>query len=90
MTVRGPTFLSGGMPGDRRGRIAEKRLKGKGMAGDGHGHDDEDSDGVLGDGGETPRMGLGNATFHTKRDHEREFLEALRYEICWLMFTKID
>jgi hypothetical protein len=88
MTVR-PSFLSGGMPGDRRGRIAQKTLKGKailGVSGEGHEHDDEDSDGVLGDGGETPRMGLGSGAFHTKREHGKEFLEALRYDIYWLMF----
>lgn len=69
------------MPGDRRGRIAQKTLKTKGRAGGGHDHVDEDSDGVLGDGGETPRIGLGSAAFHTEREQGREFLEALRYKI---------
>jgi hypothetical protein len=67
------------MPRDRRGRIAQKTLKGKGRDGHGHEHEDEESDGVLGDGGETPRIGLGGAAVNVDREHEREFLEALRY-----------
>nr|GAT57711.1 predicted protein [Mycena chlorophos] len=63
--ARAPSFLSGGLPRDRRGRVAKKQLAGLKITEDG----DED---VFGD--ETPRMGQGLAD----REREREFLEALR------------
>ena len=68
------TFLSGALPRDRRGRIAQKR-KGKTgtiMAGSG-GEDDEHVEG----GGETPRNVFGGFTSDAER--EQELLEALRY-----------
>ncbi|KAF7321508.1 hypothetical protein MKEN_00671600 [Mycena kentingensis (nom. inval.)] len=62
---RAPSFLSGGLPRDRRGRIGNKMNLGIAIAEDG----DED---VFGD--ETPRIG------HSLADRERgrEFLEALK------------
>lgn len=66
------TFLSGAIPRDRRGRIAQKKKKGKAgtiMAGSG-GEDDNLDDGV-----ETPRNGFGGFTSDPR---EQELLEALR------------
>jgi hypothetical protein len=71
--TRAPSFLSGGLPRDRRGRIAHKQ-KGKGLAhlvGLGSGDDDQE---MLGD--ETPRNG--SSTHIVDFEREREFLEALR------------
>lgn len=72
--VRAPSFLSGGLPRDRRGRIAQKRTTG----GIGIATEDEEigwDDG----GGETPRNGfMGNTTLDMEREREREFLEGLR------------
>ncbi|PBL02141.1 HbrB-domain-containing protein [Armillaria gallica] len=78
--ARAPSFLSGGLPRDRRGRIAQKQ-KGASLpnlvsntisAGD-----DGDSSG-----GETPRIGSGGTVVEIEREREREkereFLEALR------------
>ncbi|KAK0498408.1 HbrB-like-domain-containing protein [Armillaria luteobubalina] len=78
--ARAPSFLSGGLPRDRRGRIAQKQ-KGASLpnlvsntmsAGD-----DGDSSG-----GETPRIGSGGTVVESEREKEREkereFLEALR------------
>lgn len=70
---RAPSFLSGGLPRDRRGRIAHKQ-KGKGVDAlvlDGVG----DSDDAFGD--ETPRNGPSHM-LEVEREREREFLEALR------------
>lgn len=74
--TRTPTFLSGGLPRDRRGRVA---LKGKnppeltGLRGLGLGTEDE----IFGE--ETPRMGPGSYAIDMERvEREREFLEALR------------
>ncbi|KAJ7124907.1 HbrB-like-domain-containing protein [Mycena epipterygia] len=65
--ARAPSFLSGGLPRDRRGRIAQKsmNLVGIKVTEDG----DED---IFGD--ETPRVAQGL----NEREREREFLEALR------------
>ncbi|KAG5221303.1 Enhancer of polycomb protein [Salix suchowensis] len=66
------TFLSGAIPRDRRGRIAQKKKKGKAgtiMAGSG-GEDDN----LLDDGVETPRNGFGGFTSDPR---EQELLEAL-------------
>ncbi|KAK7057392.1 HbrB-like-domain-containing protein [Favolaschia claudopus] len=61
---RAPSFLSGGLPRDRRGRVAQKNLGIK--------VPDEGEDDVFGD--ETPRVAQGLM----EREREREFLEALR------------
>ncbi|KAJ7755696.1 HbrB-like-domain-containing protein [Mycena maculata] len=65
--ARAPSFLSGGLPRDRRGRIAQKSLNLVGIKVTEDGDED-----VLGD--ETPRVAHGLA----EREREREFLEALR------------
>ncbi|KAF7315336.1 hypothetical protein MIND_00048200 [Mycena indigotica] len=62
---RAPSFLSGGLPRDRRGRVAKKQLSGLKIPEDGE-------DDVFGD--ETPRVGQGLAD----RERERVFLEALK------------
>jgi hypothetical protein len=76
---RAPSFLSGGLPRDRRGRIAHKQ-KGKGVDNlvglDGVG----DSDDALGD--ETPRNGPSHM-LEVEREREREFLEALRFVVLF-------
>lgn len=74
---RTPSFLSGGIPRDRRGRIAQKKGKGvstlvgfdamKGVL------DDED---VSGD--ETPRNAAGGV-LDLERERERVMLESLRF-----------
>jgi len=72
---RAPSFLSGGVPRDRRGRIAYKS-HGKGLqpfAGPGDGRDGE-SEGRRGD--ETPRSA--HYIGVVERERDREFLEALR------------
>ena len=71
-SVHAPSFLSGGLPRDRRGRIAQKRnLEDPGIAAE----DEEGWD----EGGETPRNGfMGTTTLDMEREREREFLEALR------------
>ncbi|KAF7375994.1 hypothetical protein MSAN_00014000 [Mycena sanguinolenta] len=61
---RAPSFLSGGLPRDRRGRVAQKSLDRVKIK--------EGEDDLFGD--ETPRVGQGL----TDREREREFLEALR------------
>lgn len=63
--TRTPSFLSGGLPRDRRGRIAQKQ-SGKGPP------QEEDK---FGD--ETPRVGPSYVA-DVEREREREFLEALR------------
>lgn len=66
-----PSFLSAGLPRDRRGRIAGKA--------DGRHSASKVLDEVVDDdGGETPRIGAQFATTDTMRDKEREFLESLR------------
>jgi hypothetical protein len=64
---RAPGFLSGGLPRDRRGRVAQKSLDRVGIKVTEEGEDD-----IFGD--ETPRVAQGL----TDREREREFLEALR------------
>ena len=68
---RTPTFLSGGIPRDRRGRIAQK---GK-IPPTSH---DQRND-VFGE--ETPRKGPVSYIIEMEREHEREMLEALRFVI---------
>ncbi|KAH8107830.1 HbrB-domain-containing protein [Cristinia sonorae] len=63
-----PSFLSAGLPRDRRGRIAGKSDPRSMMA---KVLDEEE------DGGETPRLG-GQFVTEPVRDKEREFLESLR------------
>jgi hypothetical protein len=65
--TRTPSFLSGGLPRDRRGRIAQKQ-SGKGPP------QEEDK---FGD--ETRRVGPTSYVADVERAREREFLEALRY-----------
>lgn len=66
---RAPSFLSAGLPRDRRGRIAQK-VERKAF----HGVIEDDE--IDGDGGETPRIGGGFN--EVGRDRDREFLESLR------------
>lgn len=82
--ARAPSFLSGGLPRDRRGRIAHKQ-KGKGVNDlvlDGVG----DGDDAYGD--ETPRNGP-SYMLEVEREREREFLEALRFvrSFCAVFLT---
>ncbi|KAJ7647492.1 HbrB-like-domain-containing protein [Roridomyces roridus] len=62
---RAPSFLSGGLPRDRRGRIAQKSLNLAGIK-----IAEDENDDIFGD--ETPRVAQG------LREREREFLEALK------------
>ena len=64
---RTPTFLSGGIPRDRRGRIAQK------------GKIPQASHDQRNDGGETPRKGPVSYIIEMEREREREMLEALRF-----------
>ncbi|KAJ7134988.1 HbrB-like-domain-containing protein [Mycena crocata] len=74
--ARAPSFLSGGLPRDRRGRIAQKSLNLTAVGGTGalnaRGITEEGEDDLFGD--ETPRVAQGLK----EREREREFLEALR------------
>ena len=65
-----PSFLSAGLPRDRRGRIAGKSDSRHGAS---RVLEELDND----DGGETPKIGAQFAT-DAMRDREREFLESLR------------
>ncbi|TFK44576.1 HbrB-like-domain-containing protein [Crucibulum laeve] len=74
--TRTPTFLSGGVPRDRRGRIAQKQ-KGDApseLVGLGAYPGDEEEAYAQ----ETPRTGPGSYVADMEREREREFLEALR------------
>lgn len=68
--ARTPTFLSGGIPRDRRGRIAQK---GKIPPALSHSQKSED---LFGE--ETPRKGPVSYVIEMEREREREMLEALR------------
>ncbi|KDQ57725.1 hypothetical protein JAAARDRAFT_156667 [Jaapia argillacea MUCL 33604] len=74
-----PTFLSGGAPRDRRGRIGQKPgwIGAETILGRGRGRGEEDEDG---DGEETPRNGVGFLDIDKvrEREREREFLDSLR------------
>ncbi|TFK25492.1 HbrB-domain-containing protein [Coprinopsis marcescibilis] len=72
---RTPSFLSGGLPRDRRGRIAKKKTTGPSDLSTAVGPFDDDD---LGD--DTPRHGLSSGTYvlDIDREKEREMLEALR------------
>jgi len=74
--TRTPSFLSGGVPRDRRGRIAQKQ-KGP-MLSELDGLVGGSGDEVLMFGDETPRMGPSSYVVDLQREREREFLEALR------------
>lgn len=67
---RTPTFLSGGIPRDRRGRIAQKGKIPQAS------HDQRNED-VFGE--ETPRKGPVSYIIEMEREREREMLEALRF-----------
>jgi len=76
---RAPSFLSGGLPRDRRGRIAHKRNLGgisvRAMGGAG----DAEDEGRRWDDDETPRNGfISRTTLDTERERELEILEGLR------------
>lgn len=79
MRVRAPSFLSGGLPRDRRGRIAQKRnLGGIGYGASGPGGEGgEEGDDA---GGETPRNGFVESfsMLDLERERERIFLDGLR------------
>ncbi|KII92235.1 hypothetical protein PLICRDRAFT_50655 [Plicaturopsis crispa FD-325 SS-3] len=72
-----PSFLSGGLPRDRRGRIAQKA--GSWMPAEGFGLDgaQEDEDGHVED-EYTPRSGQAERLADAERERERMFLEGLR------------
>lgn len=71
---RAPSFLSGALPRDRRGRIAHKQnRKVPHLEGLGGGAGEEEN---FGD--ETPRVGAVTHMIDLEREREREFLEALR------------
>lgn len=76
--TRAPSFLSGGLPRDRRGRIAQKQMS-KGFAGllGMAGLRDGEEEDAFGD--ETPRNGSTGLVIDVEREREREFLEALRF-----------
>ncbi|KDR75396.1 hypothetical protein GALMADRAFT_249446 [Galerina marginata CBS 339.88] len=71
--TRTPTFLSGGLPRDRRGRVAHKGKNPPELVG-------LQTPGVEEDlyGEETPRLGTASYAVDIEREREREFLEALR------------
>lgn len=75
--TRTPSFLSGGVPRDRRGRIAQKQ-KGP-MPSELDGLGGASGEEVLMFGDETPRMGPSSYVVDLQREREREFLEALRF-----------
>lgn len=68
------TFLSGGLPRDRRGRVAHKVMS---IAGD------ED---IYGE--DTPRLGPVGYVVDIEREREREFLEALRLVVLSILKFK--
>ena len=80
-----PSFLSAGLPRDRRGRIAQKSERQP------YAYTlDEYDESTLGE--ETPKVGSGYSTErYAAREREREFLESLRYvsnaqrEYDWLV-----
>ncbi|KAI0093316.1 HbrB-like-domain-containing protein [Irpex rosettiformis] len=74
-----PSFLSAGLPRDRRGRIAQKTERQPYTV-------EEYDESMLGE--ETPKVGSGYSTEkNAAREREREFLESLRYVLwfigCW-------
>jgi len=73
-----PSFLSAGLPRDRRGRIAQK-LKSDESGGRRNSMGEED--GVRwddDDGGETPRTGVRFMNLQQSREKDKEFLDSLR------------
>lgn len=76
---RAPSFLSAGLPRDRRGRIAHKRNLGGGLSISGGGDGGDNGEGWDEDGEETPRNGfVARSTLDMENEREREFLEGLR------------
>ncbi|TDL26132.1 HbrB-domain-containing protein [Rickenella mellea] len=75
-----PTFLTGGVPRDRRGRIATKPKKATRFRRLGGSLDIGEEDAEDDDGGETPRNGFSPAGSRGRKDadREQEFLDALR------------
>lgn len=74
---RPPSFLSGGAPRDRRGRVAQKPKPHRRASATEDGGLDDGED----DGGETPRNGftaVGGPRLDFDRERDRDFLEALR------------
>ena len=80
MRARAPSFLSGGLPRDRRGRIAQKRNLGVVGGGLGASGESGEEGGWEDGGGETPRNGFvqRDSTLDLERERERIFLEGLR------------
>ncbi len=72
-----PSFLSAGLPRDRRGRIAQKSERQPYIV------EEEYDEWKLGE--ETPRIGSGRSTErNAAREREREFLDSLRYGSCFV------
>ncbi|KAJ3518142.1 hypothetical protein NLJ89_g65 [Agrocybe chaxingu] len=69
--TRTPTFLSGGLPRDRRGRVAGKGKNIPELRGLAQGEEEQFGD-------DTPRLGPSSYIVEAEREREREFLEALR------------
>lgn len=69
-STRAPNFASGGLPRDRRGRVAHKS---KAIPDFIAVRSDDDA---LGD--DTPRLGSASYILEIEREKEREFLETLR------------
>ena len=69
--LRTTTFLSGGIPRDRRGRVAQKGKIPQALS-----HDQRNED-LFGE--ETPRKGPVSYVVELEREREREMLEALRF-----------
>jgi hypothetical protein len=73
-----PSFLSAGLPRDRRGRIAQKPERQ--LTDISHIVDDYDEKSGLGE--ETPRLASGySENRQAAREKEREFLESLKYVV---------
>lgn len=71
---RTTTFLSGGIPRDRRGRVAQKSKIPQAL------NYDQRNEDLFGE--ETPRKGPVSYVIEMEREREREMLEALRF--VWL------
>lgn len=79
---RTPTFLSGGIPRDRRGRVAQK---GKIPPALNNSQRNEDLFGEV-----TPRKGPVSYVIEMEREREREMLEALRFAWDRAFYTLIN